>query len=121
MKAIFLWLAIIVGFSVYVYRYNHAWVEEMDARFGEVYITTHGERYHKSYHYEDRNTAISMFTAYKRHRTPCGVCHPREMPDFEKFEAAIPWYVRHWFISMVLFSVLYVYLYFRWEENKSNK
>lgn len=103
MKVFFLWLTIIVVFLVYVYRYNDSWIEEMNTAYGDVYITTHGERYHKSYHFEDRNNAISMFNAFKRRRTPCGVCHPRAMPDFEKLEAEIPWNVRHWLITMLLF------------------
>jgi len=121
MKYFLVWLTIIISFAVYVYQFDDSWEKEMDSKYGEVYITRYGEKYHKSYHYAERNKDISMYSAYKRHYEPCEVCHPREMPYFEKEKENIPWYVKHWFISMLLFTAASFYLSIRWEEMKKTK
>ncbi len=41
-----------------------------------VYKTTHGEKYHRSYHYSNRNYRITLYYALNHGLDACKVCKP---------------------------------------------
>lgn len=53
-----------------------------------VYITSYGERYHRSYHYRNRNYSIPLGDCILKGYTPCMVCNPMRV-NFEKYSAPI--------------------------------
>ena len=50
MKAVIFWLVLICLFFIYVNSENKNWRDEMISKYGFVYVTEHGEKYHASYH-----------------------------------------------------------------------
>jgi hypothetical protein len=48
-----------------------------------VYFTCTGEKYHKAYHYHERNYPISLFEASEKKYTRCRICNPPIVPDYK--------------------------------------
>ena len=91
----------------------------MVSKYGYVYITKHGEKYHASYHYHNKNKKISMLAAYETGKDACSVCDSPTMANFGMEKDKLPWFQIHWFFSLVLMTVGYFYVCFRYEESKT--
>lgn len=91
----------------------------MVSNYGYVYVTEHGEKYHASYHYQDRNTKISMLEAYESGLDDCSVCNSPAMANFTMEKDKLPWYQIHWFIAIVLITIGYLFVWFKYEDSKT--
>jgi hypothetical protein len=120
MKYLFFWGVIISSFCFYTYNENQNWREEMVLKYGYVYVTEYGEKYHTSYHYHNKNHRITMLEAYERGKDNCSVCDSPIMANFSKEKDKLPWYQIHWFIALVLITVGHVFVCFKYEESKTN-
>lgn len=82
-----------------------------------VYKTRTGERYHRSYHYSNRNYKLSLYSALHQGLTPCQVCRPinRKLPP-----RGYLWII---YIStrILLTIVPFTLLYFIYSSNKFSK
>lgn len=72
-------LVTIIGLSINIPYWNNLsdWKQECKENAPIVYVTNYGGKYHKGYHYKDRNHEINLFeAAYERRYSPCNVCKP---------------------------------------------
>lgn len=113
MKKVVLWALSVFVFLFYVYNENKDWRENMINKYGYVYVTEYGEKYHAQYHYSDRNESISMLSAYERGLDPCSVCQSPPIADFDMEKDKLTWYVKHWFVTIVIGTIGYIYLLYR--------
>ena len=75
-----------------------------------VYKTRTGERYHRSYHYSDRNYKLSLYSALKQDLTPCQVCNPSSRILPQKGYLWIIYIPVRILISMAPFALVYLLL-----------
>lgn len=76
-------LLIPYGYSYVNYRVDlHNWENFNKNHTIRVYKTRTGSRYHKAYHYSNRNEPVDLFSAYyDLGLTPCHTCNPPD-PNF---------------------------------------
>ena len=84
------------------------WEKDCIDNYPTVYITKTGVKYHKQYHYSDRNSSIPIFKASEKNYTPCGTCKPIELPDFPDKPS---FYLYYWGRMLIGFSFLYWILF----------
>lgn len=75
-----------------------------------VYITSYGARYHRSYHYRNRNYPIPLGDCILKGYTPCMVCNPIKV-SFEKYSAPIHLFVLTiltWFAGFFILFIFYM-------------
>lgn len=85
----------------------------MIAKYGVVYVTQYGQKYHLKYHYSERNLAISMLTASERMIERCTVCQSPPLADFIIEKGKLSWFIKHWFIAIIIFTFVYIYLIYK--------
>jgi hypothetical protein len=81
-----------------------------------VCITYSGERYHRCYHYSNRNSSLSLFEAVEQGYTPCQTCRPKQAPHYSgkpRIPAFSPFYILNWPIFAIIFSFIYWVFYRR--------
>jgi hypothetical protein len=69
-------LLFLIFFSFTGLKFKSEKLIPADKKDATVCITRTGKKYHKCYHYEGRNTEISLKEAKQLGYTPCGVCKP---------------------------------------------
>ncbi len=75
-----------------------------------VYVTSYGQRYHRSYHYRKRNYPIPLGDCILKGYTPCMVCNPIKV-NFEKYSAPIYLFVLTiltWFAGFFILFIFYM-------------
>jgi hypothetical protein len=73
-----------------------------------VYITRTGERYHKAYHYSDRDYKISLYSALHKGYTPCQVCRPINLTLQQKGYLWIIYIPIRLLFSLMPFYIVYL-------------
>jgi len=72
-----------------------------------VCVTSSGKRYHRCYHYRNRNFSMSLFEADEKGYSPCGTCHPPIAPTYSGKPDRPPFYFYHCIITTIIFSFSY--------------
>ena len=125
MKTIYV-LLILIGITSIFFgdRISEFIIFQVDSDYSEkiselkniyVYKTRTGERYHRSYHYSNRNYKLSLYSALHQGLTPCQVCKPisRKLP-----QRGYLW-IMYIPIRILLTVVPFTLLYFIHSSNKS--
>ena len=85
-----------------------------------VYKTRTGERYHRSYHYSDRNYKLSLYSAIHKGLTPCRVCNPISRTLPLKGYLWIIYIPVRILISIAPFSLAYLLLNIKQKHHKES-
>jgi len=106
---ILLYLVGLVFYTPKAYLANHEWNnqrQQLIATSPKVYLTRTGKKYHRAYHYHDRNFETTAYEATEDHYEACRVCQP---PGRAQLLSPLVWYYDHWLaigiVSLIVVGV----------------
>lgn len=90
-----------------VYQEESKWKAQRQEQISlspAVYVTPHGEKYHRGYHYSGRTTPLSLYEATEQDYGACRVCNP---PSRATLLSPPAWYIHHWLVLGLVYSAFF--------------